>query len=216
MEDHDLNAWLIVRVGGENLAVLLRNGRVPGNHRGRNAACRLDGERQWRHVEQEHVFDITLQNTALNRGTNGHDFIGVHALVRIFPRKLAGGLNDLRHAGHATHQNEFVDLVRVQLGCRQAVLHRLHRAIKKAVAKLLHLRTAERLHDVLRPGGIGRHERQVDVVALTGAEGDLRLLRFFLDPLKRIRLTAEVDAGVCLELINDPLDQGVVPVVPPR
>ena len=50
---------------------------------------RLDAERQRRHVEQQDVLDLALQNAALDRSTDGHDFIRIDALVRAPCRRAA-------------------------------------------------------------------------------------------------------------------------------
>jgi hypothetical protein len=67
--------------------------------------------------------------------------------------------------------------------------------------------------DVLRARGVRRDERQVDVVGGGGGEGDLGLLGLFLQALERHRVLAEVDAVVLLEGVDEPADEGVVPVV---
>ena len=67
--------------------------------------------------------------------------------------------------------------------------------------------------EVLRAGGIGGDERQVDVDRLGGGQGDLRLFGLFLEALERHRVLAEVDSVVLLEIVDEPPDDGVVPVV---
>ena len=213
LQDHDFHTGLLVGIGGEGLAVLLGDGGIARDHRRGDTASGFDGEGQRSHVEQEHVLHVALEHTALDGSTDGHDFVRVHTLVRVFAGQLAGSFHHLGHAGHAAHEHEFVDLAGVQLGGGQAVAHGLHGALKQAVAELLHLGAGEGLHDVLRPGGVGGDEGQVQVVALAGAEGDLGLLRLFLDALQGVRLAAEVDAAVALEFVHDPGDQRVVPVV---
>ena len=44
-------------------------------------------KRQWCDVEKNNVFDVTLQNTRLNRRTHGNNFIGVHTLDVALYRK---------------------------------------------------------------------------------------------------------------------------------
>ena len=123
------------------------------------------------------------------------------------------GLNDAGHAGHAADQHELVDLVHRNASVLEAVLGRGDRALEQAVAQLFHLRTGQLGADVLRPGGVSRHEREIDVVLLRAGEGDLRFFRFFLDALERVRLLAQVDAVLLLEFVEHPIHQAVVPVV---
>ena len=66
---------------------------------------------------------------------------------------------------------------------------------------------------MLRPGRVGRDEWKIQVVFLGGREGDLRLLRLFLDALDRIWLLGKVDAGFLFEIPDDPIHEAVVPIV---
>ncbi len=56
---------------------------------GHHAAERLDPQRQRRHVQQEHVRDVAREDAALDRRPDGHDLIGVDALVGLPPEDLA-------------------------------------------------------------------------------------------------------------------------------
>ena len=46
----------------------------------------------------------------------GHDFVRVHALVRFLADELARGLDDLRHASHATDEHELINILLGELG----------------------------------------------------------------------------------------------------
>ena len=109
LQDLDFHAGLVVAVGGEDLRLAGRDRRVARDHRRGHAARRLDRQRERRHVEQEHVLHVALEHAALDRRADGDDFIRVHALVRLLADELARGLDDLRHAGHAADEHEFVD-----------------------------------------------------------------------------------------------------------
>ena len=50
---------------------------------GEDAALRLDAERERRHVEQQDVLDLALEDARLDRGADGDDLVRVHALVRV-------------------------------------------------------------------------------------------------------------------------------------
>ena len=78
---------------------------------------------------------------------------------------------------------------------------------------MLELGAGEFFLNVLRPGGVGGDERQVDVELLGGRERDLGLFTFFFDALHGVGLLGEVDAGVLFELLDDPIHDAVVPVV---
>ena len=144
---------------------------------------------------------------------DGHDFVGVHALVRLFADEFAGGLDDLGHACHAAYEHEFIDIVFSPLGVGEAVFHWLQRALEEVVGELLELGAGELFLNVLRPAGICRDEWQVDLVFLRGRKGDLGFFAFFFDALDGVGLLGEVDAGVVFELGDDPVHDAIVPVV---
>ena len=66
---------------------------------------------------------------------------------------------------------------------------------------------------MLRPGLIRRDERQIDVGFEHGGKLDLRLLRRFLETLKRHPVLAQIDAITLAELRHDPVDDPLVEVV---
>ena len=103
--------WLSVG-GGEDLALLGRDGGVAVDDPGEHAAQGLDAERERGDVEQQDVLDLARQHRGLDRRADGHDLVGVHALVRLLAEELLHGLDDLRHAGHAADQDDLVDLRR--------------------------------------------------------------------------------------------------------
>ncbi len=88
LEHVDLHRGLVVLGGREDLDLLGRDGRVPRDqHRG-HAAQRLDAERQRGHVEQQHVLHLAGEHAALDRRADGHDLVGVDALVRLLAEEL--------------------------------------------------------------------------------------------------------------------------------
>ena len=65
---------------------------------------------------------------------------------------------------------------------------------------------------MLRPGGVGGDEGQVDVGLLGGGELHLGLLGRFLEALQGHLVAAQVDALVALELVGQPVDDAHVEV----
>ncbi len=180
---------------------------------GEHATQRLDAERQRRDVEQQHVLDVALQHAGLDGGADGHDLVGIDALVRVLAEE---GLDDLLHLGHARHaadQHHLVDL----LGFDPGILERRHarpdRALHQVVDEGLELRTRELDVEVLGPVLIGRDERQVDVRLLRRGQLDLRLLRRLAQALQRQPVVAQVDALLFLELVGDVIHDSFVKVL---
>jgi len=82
LEHDDFNRRLIVGSGGEHFALASGDGGVGVDEFGHHAAEGLDAHAQRHHVEQNHVFHVATEHTALNAGADGHNLVGVNALVR--------------------------------------------------------------------------------------------------------------------------------------
>ena len=178
-----------------------------------HAALGLDAERQRGDVEQQHVLDVAAQHAGLDGGADGDDLVGVDRLVRL----LAGEADDeVLHGGHAGRAADEDDVVQVALGdagVLERLLERDAAALDEVGRHLLELGAAERLVEVQRAVGRGRDERQVDLRLLDLAELDLGLLGGLLEALRGHAVVAEVDAVGRLELLHEPVDDPLVPVV---
>ena len=213
LEDHDLNRGLVVAVGREHLRLLGRDRRVARDHRRGHVARGHDAERERRHVQQKDVAHVALEDAALDRGADRDDLVGVHALVRLLAAERLGDVDHLRHAGHPADEHELVDLGRREIGVLQAVLEGLDAALEETVADLLHLGAGQLHVEVLGARCVRRDERKVDVDRLGRGERDLRLLRLLLEALQGHRILPQVDAVLLLEIVHEPGDEGVIPVV---
>src|SRR5262249_4535968 len=76
----------------------------------------FDSQRERRDVKQENVFDVSLEHTGLNRGTNRHYFIGIDALMALAAKQLPHPLLNRWHPGHPTDQDHFIDIASAQAG----------------------------------------------------------------------------------------------------
>ena len=213
LQHFDFHTRLIVAVSRKDLRFTRRDRGVTRNHRRRHTARGFNRERERSHVEKQHVFDVALEHAALNGRANRDDFVGIHTFVRLFPDQIARNLDDFRHARHAADEHQLVDFFLRQLRVFQTRLHRRNRSLEQIVAELLEFRARQFLLNVLRPARIRRDERQIDFIFLRGRKRDLRLLRFFLDALNRVRLLRQVDAAFFLKFVHDPIHDARVPVV---
>ncbi len=202
LEDPDRHRRLIVLGGREDLALLGRDRGVALDQAGEHAAQRLDAERQRRHVEQQHVLDVALQDAGLDRGADGDDLVRVDALVRLLAEELLHHVMDLRHAGHAADQDNLVDLAGRQARVLQRRLARRDRLLHQIVDQRLELGPRQLHGQMLRTGLIGGDERQVDLGLGGAGQLDLGLLGGFLQPLQRQLVAAQVDALFLLELVG--------------
>src|SRR5581483_2030366 len=92
LEDADGNRRLVVGGRGERLALPRGDRRVLLDELREDPAERLDAERQRRHVEQEDVLHLTLEDRGLDRRADRDDLVRVDALVRLLAAE------DLLHA----------------------------------------------------------------------------------------------------------------------
>ena len=98
-------------------------------------------------------------------------------------------------------------------GVLDRLLERDPATLDQVGGHLLELRARQRLVEVERAVGRGGDERQVDLGLLHLAELDLGLLGGFLQTLRGHAVGAEVDAVRGLELLDEPVDDALVPVV---
>ena len=104
-------------------------------------------------------------------------------------------------------------LAQRQAGVAQRLLDGLLAAIQQVLRDALELGAGQRVVQVLRAGGVGGDEGQVDVGLRGGGQLHLGLLGRFLQTLQRHLVGAQVDAVVGLELVGQPVDDALIPVV---
>ncbi len=138
---------------------------------------------------------------------------GIDALVGLLAEELLHDLLHLRHARRAADQNDLVDLLGIEAGVLERLLHRRDGPLDQIVHELLELGARERDVQVLGPALVGRDERQIDVRLVGARQLHLGLLGGFLQTLERHRVLGEVDALVLLELGHEPVDEALVEVV---
>src|SRR5690606_30237785 len=92
-------------------------------------------------------------------------------------------------------------------------LARLDGALDQVVDQALELGARQLHRQVLRPGGVGGDEGQVDLGLCRGRQLDLGLLRGLLEALEGELVVAQVDALLLLELVGEIADQAHVEVL---
>src|SRR4029079_11992103 len=140
LKNVDLHRRLIVVSRREGFALLRGDRRVTRNEHGGYAAQSLDSKREWGYVEQQYVLLLAREDRALNCCADSNDFIGIYALVGLFPEEFLDDLLDLRNARRATDENHFVDLVRLETRILERLLHGRNRPLNQVVHQLLELR----------------------------------------------------------------------------
>ena len=171
----------------------------------------VDAERERRHVQEEHVLDLALQDAALNRRAHRNDLVGVHALVGLLAEERLRLLLEERHARLAADENDLVN--GRELGVGHALAARFGRAVHEIHSQSLENRARKRRGEVQRTRLVHRDERQVDVVARRARERALRLLGLLFQALLRHRVGEKVDAVLLLEVVGEPGHDRLVEIV---
>src|SRR5215211_9078522 len=213
LEDLDLHRVLVVVGGREHLGLARGYGGVPLDELGEYPALGLDSKTERRHVEEEHVLDLTRQYAGLDRGTDRDYLIRVDALVGLLARELLDLLLYRRDTGRASDQYHLVHLASLQACILHRPPDRPGRRLDEVRGKVVELRPAQRQVQVLGAVLVRGDERQVDRGARGRRELSLGLLGRLDEPLGRHLVFREVYALALLELRDHPLDDLGVEVV---
>ena len=143
LQHMDLDAWLHVFGGGENLGAAGWDGGIALDELGHHATLGLDAEAQRSDVEQQHIFDVALEHASLNSGTNGHHFVGVHGFVWLFTGEADDEIVHRRHTSRAAHQDHVVQLTLAYVCIFERLLERDAATLDEVGGHLLELGASE-------------------------------------------------------------------------
>ena len=120
-----------------------------------------------------------------------------------------------RHARLSSDQDHFIDLAGIDARVLHALLARTNGALNDVFDHRLQLRARQFLDQMLWPGSVGGDEGQVDLMLHRGRQFNLGALCRIAQPLEGhfVSLTAQVQAFVLLEFLNEPIDDALVKVV---
>ena len=203
----DGHGGLVVVGGGKNLRLFGRNGRVAVNQTGENTAQRFNAKRQGRHVQQQHILDVALQNTGLNCGTHGDHFIGVHAHIRLLAEYLFHKITNARHARLPANQNDLVNFA----GRHAGIFHRIFAGFARALHQLFHhclKRCARQLEiQMFRARRIGCDKGQVHFCLARRRQFNFGLFGGLFQALKRQLVATQINAVFLLKLLGQMVDK---------
>ena len=139
--------------------------------------------------------------------------IRIDTLRRLFTEEVLDGFLDGRHARHAAHQQNRVDIAGGQAGVLQCQPARLDGAARQIIDQAFQLGARQAHVQVLWPARVRSDKGQVDLGAQGGRKLDLRFLSRFFQALQRLTILPQVNAVFPAELIGYPIDDAVVEVV---
>ena len=213
LEDVHLHRGLIIGGGGEDLALLYRDGGVALDQTGAHAAHGLNAQGQGGDIQQQQALDIAGEHAGLKGGAHGHALIGVDAL-----EGLAAGevLHSLHHGGDtagAAHHQDLGQVRGLQSRVGHSLAHGAHGGIHQVAGELIELSPGQGDIQVLGAGGVSGDIGQVNIAAGDAGELDLGLLGGLLQALHGNFIRGQVDAIGTLELADQVLHDALVEVV---
>ncbi len=112
----DIYSGLVVSCGGEDLALLGRDGRISLDQTGCDTAHGLDGQRQRSNIQKKDIAcaGVACQLTTLNGSTDGYALIRVQALVRLMSGQGFYLILYSRDTGGTTYQKDFGKVACIQ------------------------------------------------------------------------------------------------------
>src|ERR1700721_2398852 len=111
----DVDASLIFDAGGEHFLGAGGNGGVARDNFRDYAAHRLDAQREWSDVKEQHRLDAAFEDVALYPPPQRDYLIGIQLAVRGALEVIAPGLAYERDARGAADEDDFVHFFRGEL-----------------------------------------------------------------------------------------------------
>jgi hypothetical protein len=138
LQHDNINCRLVVFGGAEDLGTPGRDGGVALDYLGHHTTEGFQPQRQWRHIEQQYVLDLALDDRGLDGGTNGHHLvwvdrhIGFAAAGHAAYQGLYGG-----DPCRAPHEDDLINVVSCHLGVCHGLLHRPQTPLNKIGSELV-------------------------------------------------------------------------------
>ena len=213
LEHMDLNGGLAVSSGGEDLALVGRNGGVPIDQTGEHAAHGLNAQGQGGDIQQQDILHIAGEHAALNGSANGYALIGVDALEAFLAGDLLHGFLNGGDTGRTANQQDLVQIGSAEARIGHSLTDGLHGALYQVGSQLIELCTAQGHIQVLGAGRVGGDIGQVDVGGGHAGQLNLGLLGSFLQTLHSNLIAGQINAFGLLELGNQVIHDSLVEVI---
>jgi hypothetical protein len=214
LNDVDLHRGLEILRCSKGFCALYRNGGVPLDDGGGDSTEGFDGEGERRDVQKDDLLHFAGEDGGLDGRAYRHHLIGVDVFVDLGPAEFLGHkLLDPRDPRGSAHQHHLIDVLGLELGRGQGVVHNLHRPQKEIVDHGDELGAGEGALEVLGPAGIHGDVRKGN--PRLQARGKLLLCLFggVPQPLHGLRIAAEVNPRFLFELLDEPVHDPAVEVI---
>ena len=184
LEDVHVYRRLAIRRGGEDLALFRGDGGVALNQLGEYAAHGLNAQGQRGNIQQQHVCDVAAEYAALDGRADGHAFVRVDALERLFAGDALDGILHGRDTGGAADQDDLADVLSGQAGVLDGLQRRAHGLLDQVRGQLVEFGAGERhIHMACGPEASAVINGRLMLVSAVPDKLDLCLFRRFLQAL---------------------------------
>ena len=204
---HYVNVYcsLVVSCGGEDLALLGRNGCISFNQSGCYAAQSFDGQGQRSYVQQQDVVYFTSQYACLDCSTCSYTFVRVDALEWFLAGYSLYCFLYSRDSGGTAYQDYLIDVGSGNTGVCHSLSHWFNGSFYQVGSQLFELGSGDIHVHVQRTVCSYSDERQIDVGGSCTGQFLLCLFSSFLQSLMSHLVSSQVYTvflckGVCQEV----------------
>lgn len=212
LEDLDENHGLVVRSGGENLALASRNRRVTGDQLGHDSTSGLNTKGKRVDIHEDNLLGPLLsgENTSLNSSTKGDSLIRVDTLGGLLTTKvlLNESLN-LGNTGRTTDKNNVINLSLLDVGILQDLLNRLDGLLEEVHVELLKLGTGQSLGEVVAI----EESLNFDTGAHLRRQSTLGLLGLTLELTHGLEVLGDVNAVLLVVRLGKVVDDALIEIL---
>ena len=214
LEDLNLDSWLVVSVGGEDLGLLNWDGCVSLDELGHDSSGSLDSQRQRGDVQQQKLVEdlslVLVENGGLNGGSIGNGLIRIDGLVEgSSVEELREELLNLGDSRGASDQDDILDLILGDFGVAENLLDWLDGVSEVVGAEVLELGSGDVQREVLSVlEGVN-----VDLSGVDSGEHSLGSLALGPESSEGLLVLSDVGSGGLLEMGDAVVDQSVVEVL---
>ena len=158
-----INCGLVIRISRECLSFLGRYSGVSLDHLGSDAACGLDAQRKRSYVEQQQtVFNVAAEDTALICSAESYALVRVDALERLFADEVLYSFLYSRYSRRTAYHQYLVEVVYRKSRVRERLAYRAHSLFYEVCGHLVELSLSKGQLEVLRAVSRYGDVRQAD------------------------------------------------------